>query len=252
MSQVKTKPRNFGGANIKGTPAMRAKFVRDDLEVLTPKLDIIGLQEFRWPWYYDELINLVADTWKAYPSMEKGLNSPVLGAQGILYDADIFKRKQVAIAEAFDFDVSTAGIMENRWLRAALLEDIETGLCCWYGSGHFVVGADAHGDSEKRKMLMRQNLDRLDRFLARLVRSGHPVVFEIDANIHKGTWAYIELMKILKKHGARVLGPHGVEYLWVIDGKKGTKVVVDRRWELNKGLHTDHEVRCLRHHLVAA
>lgn len=252
MSTVKTTPRNFGGANIKGTPAMRAKLVRADLKLLTPKLDIIGLQEFRWPWYWDELEDLVGDTWKGFPSMEKGLNSPVLGAQGILFDASLNKRKKTMIAPSFDFDVDTSGIMENRWFRGALLEDRETGLCCWYGSGHNVVGGDAGGDSAKRKMLLRQNLERLDAFLGKMVKSGHPVVFEIDANIHKDSWAYPILMGILKKHGARVLGPHGVEFLWVINGKNGVKVEVVRRWELNAGLNTDHEVRCVRHRLVAA
>ena len=210
------------------------------------------LQEFRWPWYWDALEGLLGDTWKGYPSFEKGLNSPVLGAQGILYDSKIFKRKKVAIAEAFDFDVDTSGIMENRWLRGALLTDIDTGIDCWYGSGHNVVGGDAAGDSPKRKGLLTDNLERLDDFMTRMGRTGDPIVMEIDANIHRGSWAYDDLLRILKKHGARTQGPHGVEFLWVIDGKNGTQVKVTRRWEIGTGrLNTDHEVRCIRHYLEA-
>lgn len=245
-----TTQRSFGGANIKGTPPMPAAFVRSDLRKLRRRLDIIALQEFRHRWYWTVLVALFG-RWSSFPSPARALREPVYGGQGLLWKRSVVRRAASLVVPAFDFSLDNSGIMENRWIRAVLLEDCRTLLQCWYVSTHFVVGGDQAGDGARRQQFLRQNLHALDKVLTRCRRSGEPVVLELDANIHYGTWAYAALMAVVEKHHGRVVGAKGVEYLVVFDGLH-TRVVVDDAYVISPkaaGLHTDHEVRCIDHHL---
>lgn len=248
-----TSSRTFAGANIKGTPAMKAPAVRNDVKKISRHAHVMGVQEFKWRWYWTIIRTLLGPKWRSFPAYVVGIARPVYGGQGIFWRAKLLRRVGSYVAPAFDFKVDTSGIMDDRWVRGVLLSDVATSIRCWYASMHNVVGADAAGDSGKRKMLMRQNLAQLDAFLAHITATGDPVVMEMDANIHPGTWAYGALMDVLDKHHARVVGEHGVEFLFVIDGRDAD-VVVEKHWVMTPrqyGLRTDHEVRCLDHHLAA-
>lgn len=235
----------FAGANIKGTPSMKAWRVRKDLKTIRRKADVIGLQEFKWRWYW-RVVGLLLVNWSSWPGKTKGLAHPVLGAQAVLWKRKLFKRVRVYTREAFDFAMDNGGIMDNRWIRAALLRAREDGFTAWFLSTHFAVGADKSGSSERRKAFLRSNLRELDKALADLRRTGYPIMGELDANIHRGTWAYRELMNILLHHGATVHGEHGVEYAFTIPGRKGEFTEVNASRIGTSQLETDHEVRLLR------
>lgn len=236
----------FAGANIKGTPAMKGSAVRHDLKVLRKKADVIGLQEFKWRWYW-RILGALLVQWSSHPGKARGLAHPVLGAQAILWKRKLFKRVRVYTREAFDFSMDNGGIMDNRWIRAALLKAREDGFKGWFLSTHFAVGADRATSSDRRRAFMRSNLAQLDAALADLRRTGYPIMGELDANIHRGTWAYVELMRILDHHGATVHGEHGVEFAFTIPGFKGGEFTQVKASRIGaKNLRTDHEVRLLR------
>lgn len=246
-----TSIRSAGGANIKGNPKMSAAFVRNDLGILKSRLDIVMLQEFEWTWYWRIAGILLDKNWNSFPSFAVGTAKPVNGAQGILWKSKLVKRVASKEMPAFNFSLAHAGVMDDRWIRAVLLEDIATKLRCWYISTHFVVGGDGKGDSARRKQFLSQNINALDEMLAYCSRTGDAMAFEIDGNLHPDSWAMPAFMAMIKKYGGRVVGPHGVEWMVVFDGPS-TKIVVDRSYELEPkktGLKTDHEVRCMDHHL---
>ena len=249
---TRTSPqRSFGGANIKGTPAMPAASVRNDMRKLKRRLDILALQEYRHRWYWTVLAALFAFTWRSYPSPKVGLANPVFGGQAILWKTRLARRVSAREIPAFDFADDHSHIMENRWIRAVLLECRFSKLLCWYVSTHFVVHGDDHAEGPRRQAFMEQNLIRLAQMLEWCSRTGEPIVLELDANIHKGTWAYHRLMQIIAQYDGRVIGERGVEFLVVFDGLH-TRVVVDKSYVLRPrdiGLKTDHEVRCMDHHL---
>ena len=236
----------FAGANIKGTPSMKAWRVRKDLRLLRRKADVIGLQEFKWAWYWRVLGALLVK-WSTHPGKARGLAHPVLGAQAILWKRKVFKGVRVYTREAFDFNMDSGGIMDNRWIRAALLCARIDGFTAWYLSTHFAVQADRDTSTARRKAFMRSNLHEFDQALADLRRTGYPIMGELDANIHRGTWAYDQFIRILEHHGATLHGEHGVEYSFTIPGRKGefTKVRPSRITPAQ--LETDHEVRVLEY-----
>lgn len=238
----------FAGANIKGTPAMKAKAVRHDLKVLRQSADVFGVQEFKWRWYWQvaiALLSVAGKRWSSFPGLQKGLGRPSEGAQALFWKRALFKRLRTYVAPAFDFRVDTSGIMENRYVRAVLLRARADAFTAWFFSMHMVVGADADGDSEKRKMLMRQNLAALDAALVHMRKTRYPIMGEFDGNIKPGTWAYVELMKVLSHHGATVHGELGVEYSITIPGPLGRFTKVKPSRITPDHLFTDHEVRVL-------
>lgn len=247
---MRTKPRKFLGMNIKGTPAMKASQVSADLLVGRRNSDVLVTQEFRWPWYWRALaksLPVAAKTWHSAPRKGQGFLHPVKGAQAVTWDTSVWRWHETCTRLLHN---GAAKISEARYIRAALLEDKETGLKCWFGTTHFVVGGDERGDGPIRKQMMKRDLEVLDHFLTVLGRSGYPVLMEFDANIHVGSEAYAELRAVLKKHGATIHGNHGVEYLISIDGKK-IKVQVMRNWIIaTKALFTDHEGRGVTYCLV--
>jgi hypothetical protein len=249
---TRTSPqRSFGGANIKGTPPMSRAAVRSDMRKLKRYLDIIALQEYRHRWYWAVLASLFAFTWRSFPSAKVGLKQPVYGGQAILWKTRLVRKTCSRVIPAFDFDDDNSGIMENRWMRAVLLECRWSKLACWYISTHFVVHGDDYEEGPRRQAFMEQNLIRLAQLLDWCSRTGEPMVLELDANIHPDTWAYFRFMQLVKQHGGRVIGEKGVEFLVVFNGDH-TRVVVDQAFVLRPrdyGLKTDHEVRCIAHHL---
>lgn len=235
----------FAGANIKGTPSMKAKAVRHDMRKLKRRADVIGLQEFKWRWYWQVLIALVDTKWSSFPGLRQGLRAPSAGAQALLWKRRLFKRVGKYVVPAFDFRIDTSGIMENRFIRGVLLRARADAFTAWFLSAHFVVGGDEDKDGPTRKLLMRQNIAALDQALTYMRRTGYPIMGELDANIHRGTWAYVEFMKVMTHHGARMYGEHGVEYAFVIPGRKGRFTDVKPSRIKPDELATDHEVRLL-------
>lgn len=247
---MRTKPRKFLGMNIKGTPAMKASQVSSDLMVGRRNCDVLVTQEFRWPWYWRQLAKALpksAKTWHTAPRIGQGFMHPVKGAAACTWNTKIWRWHETCTRLLHNGE---AKISEARYLRAVLLEDKETGLKCWFGTTHFVVGGDEASDGPIRKKMMAQDLERLDEFFTVLSQTGDPILFELDANIHVGTPAYDEFRKILKKHGATIHGNHGVEYLISIPGEE-VRVQVLRNWIISpKVLFTDHEGRGVTYCLV--
>ena len=252
MNQA-TPWRQFLGLNIKGTPAMSARAVAHDLRAAKRHASVLALQEFKWPWYWRQLGRVLPARgkrpWEAYPTHELGLARPGFGAQAILWSSAEWRRIGSRRALLHEGE---AGISETRWLRAALLADRQTGLHSWFGSTHFVVGGDRPEDGPIRQAMLGRDLDALDGFLALLTRDGHPVVFQLDANLRSSSGqTYQRFRAILKRHGAKLHGnPKGVEFLLSIDGDR-TAVEVRRAWEVpTSELRTDHEGRGITFRLV--
>ena len=240
----------FLGMNIKGTPSMRRAAVEADLNVARQKADVLVTQEFKWNWYYSAakaVLGRGETRWASSPNFNAGFLAPVFGAQSVKWKRDRFKRVRTRRAL---LHAGVAKVSESRWLRAALLEDRETGLKAWFGSTHFVVGGDEASDSPLRKRMLADNIEALDKFIAKLKRGGHAIFFQLDANIHPGTWAYTEFMRVMRKHGATIHGKHGVEFLFTIDGES-VEVEVKRDWIVpTTVLNTDHEGRGVTARLV--
>jgi hypothetical protein len=245
--------RHFLGLNIKGTPAMPGRAVAHDLRIAKRRGDVVALQEFKWPWYWMRLSRILPRggraKWRAYPSHDRGLARPNEGAQAVLWKASAWRRVDSRRALLHE---GAAKITERRWLRAVLLEDRETGLRAWFGSTHFVVGGDEAADSPRRKAILDGDIARLDAFLADLLGTGHPVLFQLDANIRPSSVAFRTFRDVLRKHEARLHGDRGVEYLFHIDAP-GTTVHVLKPWVVPvQELRTDHEGRGLTFRLVAS
>lgn len=241
----------FAGANIKGTPSMSAKSVSHDLKVIMKHADVVGVQEFKWSWYWSVAIRLLKKRWAAYPAYDRSLSHPNLGAQGLFWKRKLFTRVHKFNLPAFDFSYDNTGIMNNRWIRAVLLRSKKDKFTAWFLSTHFVVGGDQQHDPENRKEFMRQNLAHFDQALTTLVKTGYPIMGELDANIHKNTWAYNRLMQIFAKHNAKIHGDHGIEYAFHINGSRGTFVNVKPKRIPTTRLKTDHETRLLQWEGVA-
>lgn len=235
----------FAGANIKGTPSMTARSVAHDMTLLMRTAGVFVVQEFKWKWYWKVAGILMAAAWGSFPGKTNGLGHPILGAQAIFWKRSLFTLVDTFSTPAFDFGLDNAGIMDNRWIRAALLKRKRDLFTAWYLTTHFVVGGDEAGDGPLRKKFMKQNIHRLDHVLTKLQNSGFPIIGELDANIHRGTWAYEEFIAMLRKHGATLHGEHGVEYAFTINGRYGTFTEVIPDVIPTSKLKTDHEVRVL-------
>lgn len=243
----------FLGMNIKGTPPMGRPAVEHDLAVARTKADVLVTQEFRHSWYFRAAKTVLGrqngsePAWGSSPGYSHGYLRPVAGAQSVKWKRDRFKRVRTRRARLHK---GVAKVSESRSLRAVLLKDRETGEKFWAGTTHFVVKGDEWTDTPLRKGIMARDLIAFDKFLGKLVKSGHPIFFQLDANVHKGAWAYDEFTRILRKHGATIHGTHGVEYLFTIDGTRAT-VEVKNDWTVSTDdLKTDHEGRGITARLV--
>jgi hypothetical protein len=247
---MQTKWFRFLGMNIKGTPSMRREKVEHDLNVARGRCDVLVTQEFKWRWYFraaKAVLGRVRPRWASSPGYGHGTLRPVAGAQSVKWKTNRFKRLRTRRALLHK---GVARVSESRSLRAVLLKDRETNLRAWFGTTHFVVGGDEATDSPLRKRMLRENIEALDKFIGELKANGQPILFQLDANIKPGTWAYDEFMAVMREHDATLHGHHGVEYLFTIDGKN-VKVEVKRDWIVPRTkLETDHEGRGITARLV--
>lgn len=241
----------IGGGNQRGTPPMPGWKVRADLRTYRKELDVVGLVEFRWDWYWDMLLRVLsakrAGRWGTFPGIRRGRSRPVWGAQMMFWKRDLFTIRDRRVRWLHEGE---AGISEDRRIRAGLLEADDCGRAFWALFTHNVVSGDRKGDGPKRVEMLEEDIDALDRMLTDLKKTGYPIYGQLDANIGKGSMAYAEWIRMLHRHDAVIWGEHGIEYTFTIEGDQ-TKMVVDKVWRIPQTrLHTDHEVRCLTFRLV--
>jgi len=241
----------FVGTNERANPPMPLAHLEKDMERLSRAADSMVVQEFRLRSYWRRAASMMRAQWASSPTWTAGVLAPVAGGQPCFWRRDIFKRVRDG---AWLMHGGIRKISEDRYMRRAFLEHLDTGLRVWKLNGHCVVGADEEGGGPIRQdILYTQDLPALDRALERSLRGGWPLIGHIDANIHRGSAAYDDLMAIFDKHGARVIGEHGVEYLFVVDGRKARVIVGSHRMvkPRHRGgkLWTDHEARVLRYKL---
>lgn len=259
MTRGRKLSRTFtlAGMNIKGNPPMRAAKVAEDLEQGQQVAEVIVTQEMRWTWYFRQVARILkprqfddgrtrpGPSWGHAPRLSKAVAAPVFAAQAVFWRADLLRRRQTLTHRLHR---GRAKISESRQLRAVLLQDREhddRDMAFWAGTTHFVVGADAAGDGPIRQdILYDEDLPRFDRWLETMAATGHPIIVELDANIHRGSAAYDDLLAIVHHHGGRIVGEHGVEYLIVIPGSNGVRVDVLGHGTIpTRKLNTDHEGR---------
>ena len=221
--------------------------VREDLRTIKERANVFCVQEFTWPWYWNGAIAVLdlGGAWGSYPGKVKGSTNAAIRAQALFWQRKIFTRKKGYVIPAYDFDMNTGKIMRDRYVRAVLLEGKADKFTAWFLSTHFVVGGDRQNDELIRRKLMTQNIAALDKALTHLGNTGYPIMGELDANIHKGTWAYAEFMEMMTKHRAKFHGDLGVEYAFTINGKHGVFTHVDATIIPDVRLNTDHEARVL-------
>jgi hypothetical protein len=244
----------FLGMNIKGTPAMRYEFVAHDLRVAKRKADVVVVQEFRWTWYWKALRNTLtgkdkADPlWGFSPGVKAGARNPVKGAQGAFWNRSMWKRLDTMVRL---LHWGAAKISENRFMRAVLLSYRGTDFVCWFFTTHFVVKGDEKRDPAKRRKMMDTDLDNMTRMLKKMVATGHPIMGQLDANIHKGSEVYDRFIAMVKAHGGKFHGDLGIEFLFTIDGRD-VRIEVKDDWIVpTSEVHTDHEGRGITARLVA-
>lgn len=251
VTTVRTEWLRFGGMNVRGTPPMPREKVVQDLRQFRRHYDNGVLCEFKWKAYWDAAEQVLRQTMGAFPSYAYGKKFPVLSGQPCFWDRKAFTRikgKRTLSHAGF------AGISELRLFRAVRIRHDETDIDQWNVSGHFVVGGDEESDGPIRKDLLRKNIDRFVRFLRKLKRTGVAILGQIDANIHRGTWAYRHFMRKMKAIGAQFVGEHGVEYAFFIHGTD-VQVKVRKPFDLlpkHRGgvLNTDHETRGFEYRLI--
>lgn len=250
----KSQRYRFLGMNIKGTPSMSAERVERDLEVAKAKAHVLVVQEFRWPWYWRTAKAVLAakttrwrDRWATSPGLAAGFAAPVRGAQAVMWTRGLFRRRRTWVRLLHK---GRAKISESRFQRAVLLEDKPTGLGFIPYTTHAVVRGDDDHDPDLRERILETDLANIDAMLSDLVATGFPIIGQADLNIYRDSDAFPQLARILAKHGAKVYGRPGVEYLFVIQGTK-VGVEVGDHWEVGTNvLETDHEGRGLTFRLV--
>lgn len=255
MPGTHTRWVRFVGQNVKGNPAMSFRKVVHDLRVVRRHADVAVLQEFEWRWYWRALGRVLAIglRWGSYPGRLRGAAHPVRGAQAVIWRRgprwlQRGRRFQKLLHKGYH------GISDDRWLRAAELIDRVTGLAFIAGTTHNVVGGDGPQDGKRRRDMLAGDLQHLAEFLDELIATGLAIVFEIDGNIHRLTAAYQQLRKIVESRGGAFYGDLGVEYLFVIPGRNGTKIEVHKNgaWVIpDSELYTDHEGRGLTFRVAA-
>lgn len=249
MIEIKATPWfRFLGMNIRGTPPMASADVAHDLRVAQDETDILVAQEFRHRWYWRVAKRLMAKRWGSSPGYRRGIAAPVAGAQPVFFRRSLFKggRTKTRLLHW-----GKAKISENRFQRAKRINVRGyDGFSLFAYTTHCVVKGDEASDPKVRRDMLAGDLKRLDRFLTTLVRTGLPVIGQLDANIRKGSASYDDLLRILKRHGATLYGAHGVEYLFVIDGREIEVEVRNPDVVPTSRLRTDHEGRCIEFRLV--
>ena len=240
--------RTFIGMNIRGFPPMRTAAVARDLRTAMDNADVLVAQEFGIRRYWRKAQDLMfPNGWSSYPSYAKGIDRPRDSAQPVMWKRDKFKligvRRNLLMR-------GVAKIANTRFLRAALLEDRETGDQVWYGTTHFVVKGDRSNHPQRRRRLLNSNIRRLVRLIEDLKETGHPIIFQLDANIHKGTDTHKRFTAIIHNLGGTFHGEQGVEFTFTIPGKTQA-IKVEKAWRIPVDkLATDHEARCINYSVV--
>lgn len=249
--QLASQRRGFLGMNVRGTPAMPSEDVRHDVELGTRRAGVLAFQEFRHRRYWLQLRTVMRahqHPWRSFPRVAVGLARPVFAGQAIAWDHSLWRRRKVKRRKLHD---GRAKISETRQLRAALLEDRTSGLACWFGTTHFVVGGDNAGDGLERRNMLANNLAVLDSFLSQLRATGHPIAFQLDANLRPTSAAWRPFLAVMRRHGGTIHGVRGVEYLFTINGQH-VQLDVETDWIIpTRRLETDHEARGITFRLVA-
>lgn len=269
MSRLVGQRFRLAHANIKGTPKMRAEYVRSDLEVLAERAGILALVEFRWSYYWTILGRVLKMTvagdrrssgprWRTFPGLARGIAAPVVGGQMFAWKADAWKRLK---AKSWVLHLGAAAISETRWIRAVVLADrsVELALRMTLLVTHNVVGGDNRSDADRREGILATDIDRIVKAVKWAKRRGHPVVLMLDANIRASSDIYATFIRrVVAELGGEIVGREdGVEYVIVYQGENGTRFVVDGTFEVQPKAHggplnTDHEVRGVTGHLERA
>jgi hypothetical protein len=244
---MQTSRREFIGANIRATPRMPNRAVRHDLRIIKARCDAFVLQEFKLRDYWIVLAAIMRKSWGTFPSKARGALRPVASGQPCGWHKRLWEAKASRVRLLHD---GKRKISESRWLRAVLLSDRETGIRVWIGGTHFVVHGDEDHDGPIRVDMLDGNIATTEDFLSGLVQTGHPIIFELDANIHRHSDSFNEFRDMVKLLGGRFIGEKGVEYLFIIDSEN-TRVEVLDEWTIpTTKLRTDHEVRGITYRLV--
>lgn len=230
----------FGSANIKGTPAMTGAQARWDLRVARRHCTILVLQEFRHRHYWKAIADLKRN-WASWPGYRAGRWWPNRAAGALMWRKRRFSKINQAVRILHE---GVPKVSETRYLRAVLLREKSTGLHAWFGGCHFVVKGDRRGGpSANARILHQHDLPRFREFVSGLLASGHPVLWGMDANIHKHTQAHRDLLAIVDELGGTIIGEHGVEYLIHFPGRHARFKVESHGVVPAAKLHTDHEIR---------
>lgn len=251
--KLRSTTRRYVGQNIKGTPAMKARKVRHDLNKVRHHSESAGVQEFKWPWYWRVAFSvmpvLVGKGWASYPSRANGLGHPIQGAQAQFWRKKIYRARRRWV-KLLHNGVKPPGGSDQRFLRAVELIDRASHLAFIQGGTHFMVAADtAKPGTRNHGVMFDEDLPHFEELVDELVETGLPVLWEMDANIHPGTDAYAHLVKYVKSKGGEFHGVMGVEYLFTIPGLR-VKIVVEKVWTIpTSELFTDHEGRGIDFHL---
>lgn len=231
----------FVGMNIKGNPPMKYRKVKHDLQVAKRYASVIAVQEFRWPWYW-AAASRVLKNFNSYPSKKVGFLRPVFSGQAIFWRKDKYTKVD---SRTWMLHKGVRKVSEDRRLRAVLLKPKFSANKVWYLTGHNVVGGDEKTDSLQRRVILSKDIGVLDTALLELTQTGYPIVGQLDANIHLGSHAYEYFVDILDEYNARIMGQHGVEFLFVINGKDNNIFVNEYGIIPTSKLNTDHEGRTL-------
>lgn len=242
-----TEEFRFAGLNIKGTPAMSAASVRHDLKVAKASADVLVFQEFRWEWYWAQLALVMNPAWGTSPTTGLGRKRPTMGAQAALWKKSMWKRIEVRRVVLHD---GVAKVSETRYIRAVLLEHKKTGLRCWFVTTHFVVKGDEKSDPELRQKIFAVDCQRTGAFLDKLIKTGEPIILQLDANVTYRSTRYPLFHNMVQKRNGRMHGTKGVEFLITFPGKNA-RVQVHDDWIIpTSKLKTDHEGRGITARLV--
>lgn len=231
----------FVGQNIKGTPAMSAAKVVHDLRAVKARADVFTVQEFKWPWYWRSLSRVLLRNWSTFPGKDQGLAHPIRGAQALAW-----RNHRLALVDAKSAVLhdGEAHWSDDRFLRACLLEPVDhQGYAAWFGGTHYVVNGDKGTDPPTGRRMMATDLRNTADFLDRLIATGYPIAFELDANIRVGTAAWTTFRRMIEARHGTFHGDLGVEYLFTIPGRESA-IQVRQAWTIpTSALFTDHEGR---------
>jgi hypothetical protein len=250
------------GMNINDNPPMSADQVEHDLDVAVDDYDaqIILTQEMRWRWYFRRVAKVLrrrirtngktrpGPSWAHSPNIASAIARPNNAAQAVFWRVDLLAARATCRRRLHK---GYRRISEARQLRGVLLQDREHAgdpdMAWWNGTTHFVRGGDEAGDPDRHKsILYDEDLPAFDGWLGDMLKTGHGAIVQLDANIRRGAAAHDDFLRVVRRHGGRVVGRHGIEYLLVFQPTNGTRIDVSRAWEIPASrLVSPHEGRGL-------